>query len=34
VAQLDADGRMTRYMVARSPAITFDSGVRIDAGSD
>jgi hypothetical protein len=26
VAQLDADGRMVRYMVARSPAIAFDPG--------
>ena len=25
VAQLDADGRMVRYMVARSPAIAFDT---------
>jgi hypothetical protein len=24
VAQLDADGRMRRYMVARSPALTFE----------
>jgi hypothetical protein len=34
VAQLDPDGRMTRYMVARSPAIEFESGLRIDAGAD
>ena len=34
VAQLDADGRMARYMVARSPAIAFQSGLRIDAGAD
>ena len=34
VAQLDADGRMARYMVARSPAIAFESGVRIDAETD
>ena len=34
VAQLDADGRMARYMVARSPAIAFASGLRIDAGAD
>ena len=34
VAQLDADGRMARYMVARSPAIAFESGLRIDAGTD
>jgi hypothetical protein len=31
VAQLDADGRMRRYMVARSPAIAFEPA-RIDAG--
>ena len=31
VAQLDADGRMVRYMVARSPAIAFESA-RVDAG--
>jgi hypothetical protein len=34
VAQLDLDGRMVRYMVARSPAIAFESGVPIDAGTD
>jgi hypothetical protein len=34
VAQLDADGRMARYMVARSPAIAFQSGLQIDAGAD
>jgi hypothetical protein len=34
VAQLDSDGRMARYMVARSPAIAFESGLRIDAGTD
>jgi hypothetical protein len=33
VAQLDGDGRMVRYMVARSPAIAFDSGAWIDAGA-
>ena len=32
VAQLDGDGRMVRYMVARSPAVAFDSGARVDAG--
>ena len=32
VAQLDGDGRMVRYMVARSPAIAFDTGARVDAG--
>jgi hypothetical protein len=31
VAQLDGDGRMVRYMVARSPAIAFE-GARVDAG--
>lgn len=31
VAQLDADGRMVRYMVARSPAIAFEPA-RVDAG--
>ena len=30
VAQLDGDGRMARYMVARSPAIAFEPA-RIDA---
>jgi hypothetical protein len=25
VAQLDPDGRMRRYMVARSPALAFDA---------
>jgi hypothetical protein len=32
VAQLDGDGRMARYMVARSPAIAFEPGARVDAG--
>ena len=31
VAQLDAEGQMVRYMVARSPAIAFEPG-RVDAG--
>jgi hypothetical protein len=31
VAQLDGDGRMVRYMVARSPALAFDPA-RVDAG--
>ena len=31
VAQLDGDGRMVRYMVARSPAIAFEPA-RVDAG--
>jgi len=29
-AQLDADGRMVRYMVARSPAIAFETKDRLD----
>jgi hypothetical protein len=29
-AQLDADGRMVRYMVARSPAIAFEARDRLD----
>jgi hypothetical protein len=33
VAQLDADGRMARYMVARSPAIAFTPGARVDVGA-
>jgi hypothetical protein len=33
VAQLDGDGRMVRYMVARSPAIAFTSGARVDVGA-
>ena len=32
VAQLDRDGRMVRYMVARSPAIAFAPDMRIDVG--
>jgi hypothetical protein len=32
VAQLDGEGRMVRYMVARSPAIAFEPGARVDAG--
>jgi ketosteroid isomerase-like protein len=31
VAQLNAEGRMVRYMVARSPAIAFEPA-RVDAG--
>ena len=31
VAQLDAEGQMVRYMVARSPAIAFEPA-RVDAG--
>ena len=34
VAQLDGEGRMVRYMVARSPAISFDLGTLADAGRD
>jgi hypothetical protein len=34
VAQLDGEGRMVRYMVARSPAIGFDLGTLADAGRD
>ena len=34
VAQLDAEGRMVRYMVARSPAIAFEAGARLDVGAD
>jgi hypothetical protein len=30
-AQLDGDGRMVRYMVARSPAVAFEAA-RVDAG--
>jgi hypothetical protein len=32
VAQLGSDGRMVRYFVARSPAIVFEPGTRVDAG--
>jgi hypothetical protein len=32
VAQLDDGGRMTRYMVARSPAIAFAPAPSVDAG--
>ena len=34
VAQLDAKGRMVRYMVARSPAIAFEAGDRVDAAAE
>jgi hypothetical protein len=34
VAQLDADGRMAKYMVARSPAIVFEASERIDVAAD
>jgi ketosteroid isomerase-like protein len=33
VTQLDADGRMVRYMVARSPAIAFEAPARADVGA-
>jgi len=34
VAQLDANGLMSRYMVARSPAIAFEASTRIDVAAD
>ena len=34
VAQLDADGRMVRYMVARSPAVAFAAGDPVDAAAE
>jgi ketosteroid isomerase-like protein len=34
VAQLDADGRMIKYMVARSPAIAFPAADRVDAAAE
>ena len=34
VAQLDEDGRMVRYMVARSPAVAFDAPDRVDVAAD
>jgi ketosteroid isomerase-like protein len=34
VAQLDAEGRMVKYMVARSPAIAFEAGDRVDAAAE
>jgi hypothetical protein len=34
VAQLDGDGRMVRYMVARSPAIAFEAPDRVDVTAD
>jgi hypothetical protein len=34
VAQLDDDGRMVRYMVARSPAVAFESPDRVDVAAD
>jgi hypothetical protein len=34
VAQLDEDGRMVRYMVARSPAVAFDAPDRVDVTAD
>jgi hypothetical protein len=34
VAQLDDDGRMVKYMVARSPAIAFEAPDRVDVAAD
>jgi hypothetical protein len=34
VAQLDGDGRMVKYMVARSPAVAFEAPDRVDAAAD
>jgi hypothetical protein len=34
VAQLDGEGRMARYMVARSPAIEFEAPDRVDVTAD
>jgi hypothetical protein len=34
VAQLDTEGRMVKYMVARSPAIAFEAGDRADAAAE
>jgi hypothetical protein len=34
VAQLDDDGRMVKYMVARSPAIAFEAPERVDVAAD
>ena len=34
VAQLDAGGRMVKYMVARSPAVAFPAGERADAAAE
>jgi hypothetical protein len=34
VAQLDDEGRMVKYMVARSPAIFFDAAERVDVAAD
>jgi hypothetical protein len=34
VAQLDDDGLMVRYMVARSPAVAFDAPDRVDVATD
>ena len=34
VAQLDDEGRMVRYMVARSPAVAFGAGDRVDVAAD
>jgi hypothetical protein len=34
VAQLDDDGHMIKYMVARSPAIAFNASERVDVAAD
>src|SRR3954462_3738736 len=34
VAQLDGEGRMVKYMVARSPAIAFEAPDRVDVAAD
>jgi hypothetical protein len=34
VAQLDDEGRMVKYMVARSPAIAFEAPDRVDVAAD
>jgi hypothetical protein len=34
VAQLDVDERMVKYMVARSPAVAFEAGDRVDVRAD
>jgi hypothetical protein len=34
VAQLDGDGLMVRYMVARSPAVAFEASDRVDVATD
>jgi hypothetical protein len=34
VAQVDHEGRMAKYMVARSPAIAFEAAERVDVAAD